>query len=182
MSICKKGPLFVSETVHLPSWVSCMFYRNHNLKRTIGLLGVVLAMLSGIQQSHALCYLAVCNTHSASVEKADKGTAACPFAHRCNERRTKPSVLPEDAGVNRHSDSCPCPPTCWCHQSPGPLSLPTSACEPVELSPRSLERFHSPMTSLGVCGRSSSADLEAMIGASIESVTLHCAKLCRFLI
>ena len=114
-----------------------MFYRNHNLRRTIGLLGVALALLSGIQQGHAFCYLAGCDSASTRAEQsdqmADSLVAACSCSRACNKTRTKSSASIACEGVANQSEPCPCPPACWCHQLPEPLGLPASASVSVDL-------------------------------------------------
>lgn len=167
--------------VRLQHWASGMFYRNHNLKRSIGLLGVVLALLFGLRQSLASCYLAGCSS-PAVVEATDSLVVVCTCSDACNERQTKLSsslVSGNDAG---QGDSCPCPSTCWCHQSLVPLGLPTSAPESLELLAQSIEPFCSPTVASVGCEQSLPHGLEATIGASTGSASLRCARLCRFLI
>jgi len=163
-----------------------MFYRNHNLRRAIGLLGVALALLSGIQQGHAFCYLTGCDSASTRVEQsdqmADSLVAACSCSRTCNKTRTKSSASTACEGVANQSEPCPCPPACWCHQLPEPFGLPTSASVHVDLLSQSIGQSHTLMTTVAGCDRRSLYDLETTIGASFESVMLRCAKLCRFLI
>jgi len=165
-----------------------MFYRNHNLRQAIGLLGVVLALLSGIQQGHAFCYLAGCDSASTRVEQsdqmADSLVAACSCSRTCNKTRTKSSASTACEGVVNQSEPCPCPPACWCHQLPGPLGLPTSASVPEDLLSQLIGQSHVTMAVSVSTGsdQSSQYDLETTISASFESVMPRCAKLCRFLI
>ncbi len=170
-----------------------MFYRNYNLRRAIGLLGVVLALLSGIQQGHAFCYLTGCDSASTRIEQTDKMAdslvAACSCSRTCNKTRTKfsastPSESTACEGVANQSDSCPCPPACWCHQLPEPLGLPASASVSVDLlsQSKSIGQSHILTTAVAGCDQSSLYDLETTISASFESVMLRCAKLCRFLV
>jgi len=161
-----------------------MFYRHHNLKRAIGLLGVVLALLSGVQQGHSFCYLAGCDFSLSSLEKAGQGsdrlTNACPCSRTCSRRPADSSATESSEGRNlgSPSDSCPCPTTCWCHQSPEPLSLPASAPGPVELLTQSTELVTATMDfDLG-----SLHSQKTTAEGSPETAMLRCAKLCRFLI
>jgi len=169
-----------------------MFYRNYNLKRVVGLLGVALAMLSGIQQNHAFCLLSGCGSPTASFEKTGEKTgrsvAVCCSSQSCSNMLAKSSASTASAStgcqnVDKQSDSCPCPPSCWCHQSPEPLGLPTSASKSLDLLSQSTVETLLPSTSQAGSDPCSPHDLETTIGtSSIESVILHCAKLCRFLI
>lgn len=164
-----------------------MFYRNHNLRRAIGLFGIVIALLSGVQQGHTFCYLAGCNSVSkqsvsSQIEKTDKLVSVCSCSRNCNVVQEKPSVLIEGQGVDRSSGSCPCPPTCWCHQTPGPLGLPTSAPASVDLLAQGIEQSLATMIQLACCDQGLLPELKAPTDASLETVMLRCAKLCRFLI
>jgi len=157
-----------------------VFYRSYNMKRAIGLLGVVLALLSGVQQGHSFCFLAGCVSPSSSVDaKADCLGGACSCSRRSSERQVKCSpssgVESPDAG-----QSCPCPPTCWCHQSPGPLGLPTSAS--AERLSQSLGQSHTLITASVGCDQGSTRNREATVARSVDGAMVRCAKLCRFLI
>jgi len=156
-----------------------MFYRNHNLRRAIGLLAIVLALLSGVQQGHALCYLAGCNIVSTQTEKTDSSVGRCCSQRSC---RVQSPSLSECEGVGKPSGSCPCPPTCWCHQTPGPLGLPTSAPVSVDLLAQGIEQSLATMIQPVCCDQGWLSELKAPADASIETVVLRCAKLCRFLI
>jgi len=159
-----------------------MFYRHHNLKQAIGLLGVVLALLSGVQQGHAFCYLAGCGPSLVLSERTDSLAGACPCSQACGERLTSSlatiSLARVDGAIHRPSDSCPCPSTCWCHQSPEPLSLPASAPSSVELLAQSIGLA----TVLLDCDLGSLHDQATATDAPFETAMLRCAKLCRFLI
>ncbi|NOY40444.1 MAG: hypothetical protein GXP26_01220 [Planctomycetes bacterium] len=160
-----------------------MFYRNHNLKRAIGLLGVALALLSGIQQGHSFCFRAGSSSPLATAEAAGSLVDVCNCCSRtCNERQKKYFSSTEGGNDASQDDSSPCPATCWCHQSLVPLGLPTGAPEPVDLLAQSLGQFHLPMAASAGCEQGSLYDLETTFDASIGSSTLRCAKLCRFLI
>ena len=103
-----------------------MFRRHHNLKRALGLLGVVLALASSAQQSRLLCSLAGCApAHACS---ADGG---CRHASSVNP--TGPTACEsacDGEGVNATCPAeSPCPADCWCHQAPEPYGLPRMATE-----------------------------------------------------
>jgi len=159
-----------------------VFYRSYNMKRAVGLLGVALALLSGVQQSHSFCYLAGCASPSSPVDtKAGSSVGTCTCSRMCNEGRTKSSPLSSvRAPEVGQSGSCPCPPTCWCHQSPGPLSLPISAS--AERLSQSPEQSHTPMTAPAGCDQGSTRNREATVARSVDGAMVRCAKLCRFLI
>ncbi len=156
-----------------------MFYRHHNLKRAMGLLGVVLALLSGVQQGHSFCYLAGCGSSSASLESVDSLAGVCSCPAVCSKRSTSASSTSEGRNVDSPSNSCPCPTTCWCHQPAEPLGLPANASGPVELLAQNVEL----VTSLVGCDLDSLHNRKTTTSnASLETAMLRCAKLCRFLI
>ncbi len=164
-----------------------MFYRNHNLRRAIGLFGIVIALLSGVQQGHTFCYLTGCNSvstrsDSTQTEKSDSFVSVCSCSQSCNVVQEKSSVLTQGQGVDNPSGSCPCPPTCWCHQTPGPLGLPTSAPVSVNLLAQGIEQSLATMIQLACCDQGLLPELKASTDTSLETVMLRCAKLCRFLI
>ena len=166
-----------------------MFYRNHNLRRAIGLLGIVIAMLSGVQQGHTFCYLAGC--HSTTLcektlsDKTDSIVSSC-CSRSCSrvgrQSQNRPSTSPEGDIANKPSGSCPCPPTCWCHQTPEPLGLPTSAPASIDLLSECVGRVFAAAVQPTCCNHGLLSGLKAPTDASIEPVVLRCAKLCRFLI
>ncbi len=170
------------EAACLQHWASGMFYRNHNLKQAIGLLGVVLALLFGIQQSLASCYLAGCSSPPAAVDSTDGLVDASTCSDACCGRQTKLSLLLVSGNDASPGDSCPCPSTCWCHQTLVPLGLPTSAPESLERLAQSMGQFCSPTVASVGCEQGLPYGVEATIGASPGSTPLRCAKLCRFLI
>ncbi len=175
-----------------------MFFRNSNLRRATGLLGVALALLSGIQQqSHALCFLAGCHGISVSIEetgpKTDRLRGACSCSR--NSRRTLSATdasvtterqgaaeceAAECGGVGQHHGACPCPPTCWCHVSSAPLGLPVSESRSAERLPPSMEPSPLPMTALVQSDLGPKRSLETTIARSKDGARLRCAKLCRF--
>jgi len=181
-----------------------MFYRNHNLRLAIGLLGVVLTLWSGVQQSHAFCYLAGCNsatTQSEKTEKADsiesvrccsrsysskKGYCSkksyCSRQTKSSSAESKSSAETEGVDLPNGSCPCPCPPTCWCHQSPEPLGLPTSVPASIDLLSQGFGQSLAPMVQPSCCDQGLLYDSNTTTDASIATVLLRCAKLCRFLI
>jgi len=200
-----------------------MFYRNHNLRQAIGLLGIVLALLSGVQQGHTFCYLAGCylaGCHSATLgektlgektvgektlgkktlvektltekalgDKTDSLVSSC-CSRSCSRVRSqsqkksqkKSSSSADGEIANKPGGSCPCPPTCWCHQTPEPLGLPTSAPISVDLLAQSIGQSLATRTQPTCCDPGLLSGLKAPTDASIGSVMLRCATLCRFLI
>lgn len=115
-----------------------MLRRYHNMKRGVALLGVVLALLSGVEQTHLLCQLGGCaasgcvdsSEHACHQHGADEFEASpCSDSHR-----TSPAVAAEKSashvgGLAHKDHSCPCPPDCWCQRAPQPLELPRGSTE-----------------------------------------------------
>jgi len=158
-----------------------MFYHNHNLKRAIGLMGVALALLSGVQQSHSFCYLAGCAPPAETVVAEANGLAsACGCSCACNEEQTVSSG--KMAPVASRGGSCPCPPTCWCHQPSEPWGLPTSTSGSAERLSQSVGQSFALVTAPASCDQGSTRSLETRIAGSIDGARLRCAELCRFLI
>jgi len=174
-----------------------MFYRNHNLRRAIGLLGIVLALLSGVQQGHTFCYLSDCHSTTTLGKKtsptlgkktglkADSLVSSC-CSWSCSRVRgqspNKSSSSADGEITNKPDGSCPCPPTCWCHQTPGPLGLPTSVPVSVDLLAQGIGQSLATMIQPTCCDQGLLSELKAPSDASIEPVVLRCARLCRFLI
>lgn len=170
-----------------------MFYRNHNLRRAIGLLGIALALLSGVQQGHTFCYLAGCHSVALGATtlgektslKADRLESRC-CSRSCNrvwsQSQKKLSSSSDGEIANKPSGSCPCPPSCWCHQTPEPLGLPTSAPASVDLLAQGIGQSLATMTQPAYCDQGWLPELKTPTDASLETVMLRCAKLCRFLI
>ena len=167
-----------------------MFFRNSNLRRATGLLGVVLALLSGFQQSHALCYLAGCHVSSVSTEKtvqgADHSAGACSCSQSSSNTlagsSSEVSASVGCKGIDKSSESCPCPPTCWCHFLSTPFGLPLGPPVPLDLVSQGLGLCPLSVKSLTEFGQLSSHANDATLDASTETTSLRCAKLCRFLI
>jgi len=181
-----------------------MLFRNSNLRRAIGLLGALLALLPCLQQSHSICFFAGCGSTASAAENRGGpsrnnlsrnnlsgslfGTCSC-----CSQTSIKnnwPETAPSSIAVrcdNRPNDSCPCPSTCWCHQGPSPWGLPpTMASVPLDLLSKCNGLFQAPMATLSECDNSLSLhqtlNREAWMSISAESASQRCAKLNRFLI
>ncbi len=167
-----------------------MFYRNRNLRRVTGLLAIVLAVLPGIQLSHAFCYVAGCNSDTVRIKKTDQKSVKLAGDCSCSRSCKIPtkvsgstaSGLAAGEGVDEHRGSCPCPPMCWCHQLPEPLGLPTSAPVRVDQLSEGMGQYLAPMIQPSCCGQGLLYDSKATTDASISTVLLRCAELCRFLI
>jgi len=164
-----------------------MFYHYDNLKRAIGLLSVVLVLSSGFQQTGLCCYLA----GSASTDSCNVAEEHCCSEHVCphSPMRQGNSTPHESASQDECSDHlccsclgpCPCPPTCYCHQSPDPFELPRSAPEPTELLV--LGSVCADVTMIGALHNEqlSRAAVIAVLDSSVKSAAQVCAQLCRFL-
>lgn len=159
-------------------WLA-MFRRHHNLKRALGLLGVVLALVSSVQQSRLLCSLAGCSPAHACGESGD-------CEHACSISPTGPTEFDPACARETLSDSCPaespCPSTCWCHRAPDPFGLPRMASEPLE----TLEVVAAVLDVgllAGVQEAQTSVGQPRYIGADVgDTAAERCAVLCRFVI
>ena len=162
-----------------------MFRRYDNLKRALSLLGMALALSSTAPQTHAFCQQAECAAALPDCENRH----SCPFAH--SEPCCR-SGSPADCGHSAmdgcrdehrgtQSDPCPCPPACWCHQSPEPLQLPRNAPGPTDqLVQCAVYLDHAELDSSRVEQQSRVAALESL-DSSVMSAAQVCAQLCRFL-
>lgn len=156
-----------------------MFCRHHNLKRALGLLGVVLALVSSAQQSQLLCALAGCIPAHACSASGD-----CEHVRSVNP--TGPTACEPACEGEGISEPCPaespCPASCWCHQSPDPFGLPRVAAETLESS-----EYGAATPSLGTLGEKAASQAVAakapvVMGAIAHSAAERCAVLCRFVI
>lgn len=163
-----------------------VFSRHNNLKRGIALLGVALALLSGVEHTHLLCQLGGCSEVSAEKvchhHETDEAKAAT-CSHSCKSTiRTLAAKPASDEGESAHQDgSCPCPPDCWCHRSPQPLELPRAPSESSVAQLVNLLSSHC-VASAAIC-----VDAEPHHGTSelnplAQTSPERCASLCRFLI
>lgn len=156
-----------------------MFRHHHNLKRALGLLGVVLALASSAQQSRLVCSLAGCAPSHFCGEHSD-----CDHARSVNP--TGPTSCEPACGGEGVNEPCPtespCPVNCWCHQAPEPYGLPrvaTEVLEPLEYSAAtsSVGTLSEVAAKQVVAGKPA-----AVMDATVDSAVERCAVLCRFLI
>lgn len=159
-----------------------MFHRYHNLRRAVGLLGVVLALSSTAQRTQVFCVLAGCSVASA----CDTEVHRCTCSHSCHQNESKTAPLAHDCCHDEADSSlpaeCPCPDSCWCHQSPEPFELPKTPSQPHELLLTSLVNTDATLTSVLLGEQSArTASLVALDSSTATSAQL-CSELCRFLI
>jgi len=155
-----------------------MFHRYHNLRRAVGLLGVVLALSSTAQQTRMFCMIAGCSPASACDEEVHHGTYQSETA--------KASLSSCDTCHGELNESrpvqCPCPDSCWCHQSPEPFELPKPPSQPLELLLTGVVYTDATIASTPDGEQSArTASLAALDSSTTTSAQL-CSKLCRFLI
>ena len=164
-----------------------MFRRYDNLKRAICLLGVVLALSPSLQETHAFCFIAGCAPTHSSGEADGSGDAEhtscsghdCSASDTC-QSNSNDSEHHQEPGEQSPAQ-CPCPPACWCHQSPSPLELPKSGPAPFELLVAgpvyvALASFDTTQSA-----HLSRFDAISAIDSSVKSAPQVCAQLCRFL-
>lgn len=161
-----------------------MFRRYDKSKRVIALFGVMLALSSGVRGSHLLCEWDGCQ-HAHELACKDYGSVSegCGHSHSCeSDNASHESASPSASqGVLPIDHSCPCPPDCWCHQSPEPLELPRASSVSVDVlllrpAPSALATISDVKSSAISCYANAAADLSS--SSSVE----RCASLCRFLI
>jgi hypothetical protein len=159
-----------------------MFNHYHNLKRAVGLLGVVLVLSSTAQHSGIFCVVSGCSpTHA-----CDDGVPhhACP--HVCHGSGTTPALPSHDGCNDELEGSCPvpspCPATCWCHQSSEPFELPRTLSQPIELVLTGPVYCGTTIASISHFEQSSRTATLAALDSSAATAAQLCSKLCRFLI
>lgn len=159
-----------------------MFYRYHNLRRAVGLLGVVLALSSTGQQTRMFCVIAGCSPASACDAEVHHGT--CP--HSCNQSETAKASPSCDTCHDELEDSrpaqCPCPNSCWCHQSPEPFELPKTPSQPLELLLTGVVYTDATIASTPDGEQSARTVSLAALHSSTTTSAQFCSELCRFLI
>ncbi len=159
-----------------------MFYRHHNLRRALGLLGVVLALASTAQQTQVFCVIAGCSPATASEGEVHHGT--CP--HSCHQNETANTSLPHEGCHDEPQNSCPapcpCPDTCWCHQSPEPFELPKAPSQPSELLLTGLVYHDATIASVSHAEQSLRTMWLTALDSSTTTSAQLCSELCRFLI
>ena len=161
-----------------------MYYRSDKLRQVICLLGVMLTLSPALQGVHAFCQLSGCVSDGGLETVAEHECSSHGCSHSHSDHASVPNPTHDDCDDNlsgsRHS-SCPCPSTCWCHQTAEPLELPRSAPVTPEL-----------LMELGVYLNSTSLDTSrdehqsrnaalASLESSAMSATELCVRLCRFL-
>lgn len=159
-----------------------MFHRYHNLKRAVGLLGVVLALSSTVQQTRLFCVIAGCTPASACDDGVHHDT--CP--HACHQSGT-PSASPSHDGCNDELEGSypvpsPCPATCWCCQSSEPFELPRTVSQPIELLLTGSVYPDTTIASILHIEPPSRTATLAALDSSAATAAQFCSKFCRFLI
>lgn len=168
-----------------------VFRRYNNMKRGVALLGVILALLSGVEHTHLLCQLGGCAEVVAgqSCEHHDaEESATTPCSHSCKSsapripaKSATEKLADSSCGLVHEDGSCPCPPDCWCNRAPQPLELPRGPSE------SSVAQLVTLLSGHGVASFAISVDAESLNGTNEPSTVTQtsperCASLCRFLI
>jgi hypothetical protein len=159
-----------------------MFNHYHNLKRAVGLLGVVLVLSSTAQQSGIFCVVSGCSPTHACDDGMHHDT--CP--HACRQSGTTSASTSHDGCNDELEGSCPgpsqCPATCWCHQSSKPFELPRTLSQPIELLLTDPVYCGTTIASISHFEQSSRTATLAALDSSAATAAQLCSKLCRFLI
>lgn len=161
-----------------------MFQRYHNLKRGAALFGAILALLSGMGNTHWMCQLGGCATEAADdlcVYQDSQLVKSCPHSHGCNAASEASHSDPEPRHEKHDRSSCPCPPDCWCNQTPQPLELPKSTTDTSELLTLTLSQSEV-VIAIVACDALDSPFNQGEVPDQSASSTQRCAQLCRFLI
>jgi hypothetical protein len=159
-----------------------MFHRYHNLKRAVGLLGVVLALSSAAQQARLCCFVAGCFATRTCDDREQ--LSSCP--HACHECEVTSASASHDGCQDEPEGTCPEPCSCpladWCQQSPEPIEIPRKASLVVGL------KLIFPADADGTLVRISHREQLARtarlaaLDSSTASAAQLCSRLCRFLI
>ena len=164
-----------------------MFRRSDNVKRAVGLMGIVLALSSTFQQTHVFCFLAECapSFNSEVAEEHSCSGHTCPHSKARHKSDTASVTATDHARVGdscgSHSEPCPCPPACWCHQTSEPFELPKSGPEPTDLVIVGPVYMNvAAISALDARQLSRSSNIAAL-DSSVASAAQKCAQLCRFL-
>ncbi len=153
-----------------------MLHCHDNSKRVLALLGVMLAMSSGMQSAHLLCGLSGCAVATVAEPTCTQASAE---THSCSHSRDCPAS--KTTGGDQ-GDNSPCPAECWCQQTPQPLELPRSAPEPTELLLQGFVCGTATSIAVANCNFIASQISSGATDATAESSVERCAHLCRFLI
>lgn len=159
-----------------------MLFRYDNTKRGVALLGVVLALLSGVEQTHLLCQRGGCDwgvehPHDAGECKAPACSHACGLMPQGIAQHAA-----SQAGEIAHRDgTCPCPPECWCQRAPMPQEPPREPAESGEAQQAAHFATQWAATSVVLVKAEPSSSLGELASLAKTSPE-RCASLCRFLI
>lgn len=163
-----------------------MFRRYDNLKRGIALLGVTLALFSGVEHTHLLCQLGVCAEVSAEPashhhEGDEPKAATCSHSCKSSARTVASKPASCEDGLVHQDGSCPCPPECWCQRAPQPLELPKGPSESSEAQIASLLSNHC-VAFVAICVVAKPSHNVGDPSSLAKSSPERCVSLCRFLI
>lgn len=161
-----------------------MFHRSTITKRIIAFCGVWLTLVSGLQQTHALCGLNGCfrtEKQQVSSECCENGGSEkkCSHSHRCDsQQQARNAVQVGTAGIDRQP-AAPCEKGCQCCQAPSPQQVPIpldaeSATQPSAICGGSMLAA----AWLGVAPAGSPTTISE---SSPERAIEVCVRLCRFL-
>ncbi|MAT68542.1 MAG: hypothetical protein CMJ58_03365 [Planctomycetaceae bacterium] len=151
-----------------------MFPRVDNLKQHIAVAAILLSLSTLAQNAGFYCALGACRTGEVASSAEPE---SCCHKRVCHSDE-KPAPQQGQEHQHRH-DSCPCPDSCWCHQAPQPIELPTSFDETFELA---VFAICNDLVAGGLSDEWTSLTWSAPPDLDDESALRRCAKLCRFLI
>lgn len=154
-----------------------MFRSADNLKQAIAVATILLSFSTLAQHSGLYCRLGACGTRSVANTSE---VSACCHNHAC-QAEERPSPATQSVGEHRH-DSCPCPDSCWCHQSPQPVEPPRSFDEPFELAFSGAFAICEDVIAGGIADQRALVTWSLPLHSEEESAVCRCAKFCRFLI
>lgn len=161
-----------------------MFYRYHNLKRGVALFGAMLALLSGMGNTHWMCQLGGCASVAADevcIYHDSQPVKSCPHSHGCNAASEVTHSDHEPRRDKHDRGSCPCPSDCWCNQAPQPLELPKNTTDTSELLTLTFSQSQV-VIAIADCDALVSPFNQGEVPDQSVSSTQRCAQLCRFLI
>jgi hypothetical protein len=157
-----------------------MFPRQQILRRLVACMGIALALLTSVQESHALCAIAGC-TADCHIRCDDCQHDAVPTCTCC---RHEAANLSHDTGFvpqDPVDDGDPCGPKCFRSQ-PCPRDVPRNVSQSLQSRLASLVATCLPMQS-GIDFQFLTIHMRAraFLNPLVQSSGSTCALLCRFL-
>ena len=158
-----------------------MWSRRSNSKRSIALLGAMLALLPGAQQLHLLCHFTECAQSVSESGGESQSRAAISLCCCCSHACLSPCAPQNDRG-DEQQNSDHCPQECWCCQTPQLLHVQKVGSNSIELVLLGMASTYSPSITATEQRDSLSSEWASASAWTSTSNVQRCAMFCRFLI